>query len=111
MSRRAYPPRRTEEERRITHEALYGKGATLPARQFRFAPGQVSWPSWRKTEEERKLTHQTIYGKEVALPERQFRYAPWGRYPSQSLTNNTDWTSLLIIGGGLFLIWLLGRKG
>jgi len=110
MSRRAYPPRRTTEERRQTHEAIYGKGATLPARQYRFAPtGNVSWPAWRKTEEERAVTHQAIYGKEATLPARQYRYAPWGRYPNQSLAN-IDWVPLLVIGGGIFLIWLLGRK-
>lgn len=110
MSRRAYPPRRTTEERRTTHEAIYGKGAALPARQFRFAPtGNVSWPSWRKTEEERTATHQAIYGKDAALPERQYRYAPWGRYPNQSLTN-TDWKPLAILGGILFFMWLVGRK-
>ena len=72
--------------------------------------GQIVWPSWRKTEEQRRQTHEAIYGEDAALPERQYRYAPWGRYPTESLANNIDWTSLLVIGGGLFLIWLLGRK-
>ena len=36
ISRRAYPPRKTEEERRATHEALYGEGAPLPERGYRF---------------------------------------------------------------------------
>lgn len=33
-----YPPRKTQEERRLTHKATYGPGAPLPARGYRFRP-------------------------------------------------------------------------
>ena len=34
--RRLAPPRRTEAERRRVHAALYGRGALLPRRRYRF---------------------------------------------------------------------------
>ncbi|MBA7490869.1 hypothetical protein ES702_01412 [subsurface metagenome] len=71
LSRRRGAPRRTERERRITHEALYGRGARLPARRYRFAPQAVT---------------------------------------PQQISLQIDWTPILLIGGGLVLIWLMGRK-
>jgi len=69
--RRRSPPRRTTAERRRVHEALYGRGAPLPARQYRFA-------------------QQALTPQQVSL--------------------QVDWTPLLLVGGGILLIWLLGRK-
>lgn len=34
--RRLSPPRKTETERTVTHEARYGRGTTPPERQYRF---------------------------------------------------------------------------
>jgi hypothetical protein len=33
---RSSPPRKTEEERRLTHTAMYGEGSPLPERRYRF---------------------------------------------------------------------------